>query len=107
MRTDRTTPAASSSYSLLREIANAAAASGTVSRILFIARFLLCSSDGVGQFLAGDAPVLTGTGGGRQGKERVAGGAPASSFPSQVGDGDDLLVAAMAGEWVLAAAPVP
>ena len=39
MRTDRTTPAASSSYSLLREIASAAAASGTVSRILFIARF--------------------------------------------------------------------
>src|SRR6516162_1362911 len=51
--------------------------------------------------------MLAGTGGGRQRKESVAGGAPAAPFPSQVGDGDDGLFAAVAGKWVLAAAPVP
>src|SRR6266480_5652520 len=51
--------------------------------------------------------MLTGTSGDRQRKERVTGGAPASPVPPQVGDSDDGLVAAVAGERVLAAAPVP
>src|SRR6266480_5088375 len=51
--------------------------------------------------------MLTGTSGSRQCEERVAGGAPASPVPSQVGDGDDGRVAAVVGERVLAAAPVP
>src|SRR5947209_7271284 len=50
--------------------------------------------------------MLTGTSGSRQCKEGVARGAPAPSVPSQVGNGDDRLVA-VAGERVLATAPVP
>ena len=51
--------------------------------------------------------MLAGTSGSRQCEERIAGGAPAPPVPAQVGDGDDGLVAAVASERVLAAAPVP
>src|SRR5262245_47699414 len=51
--------------------------------------------------------MLAGASGRGQCEEGVAGGAPSSPVPLQVGDGDDGLVVAVAGERVLAAAPVP
>src|SRR5262249_38429242 len=64
-------------------------------------------SGDAGQFFAGHAPMLAGARGGRQREKGVAGGAPASPVPSQVGDSNDGLVAAVVGEWMPAAAPVP
>src|SRR5262245_38968954 len=108
MRTDRTTLAANSSYNLLRDIPSASAASGTVSRILFIASSPLLFSDGAGQLLTGNAPVLAGTGGGRQREDRVSGGAPAALGPFEIGECNHGLVAAVVrGKAVLARFPGP
>ena len=50
--------------------------------------------------------MLAGTGGGRQGEQGVAAGAPAAPGPLQVGEGDDGLVAVVLADRVLAAFPV-
>jgi len=57
-------------------------------------------------FFASDTSVLAGTGGGRQGEQGVAAGAPAAPGPLQVGEGDDGLVAVVLADRVLAAFPV-
>ena len=58
--------------------------------------------------VAGGLVVVAGPGGGGQGQEGVAGGAPAHPVPLQAGDGDDggLAVVAVLWEWPLAAAVV-
>src|SRR5262245_11882741 len=63
-------------------------------------------SSGLG-FVACGAGVVAGSGGGGEGEEGVAGGAPASASPLQVGERDDRLVALVLAEGVLAAFPVP
>ena len=58
------------------------------------------------EFVTRNASVLSGSGGGGQGQECVAAGAPASSGPFEVGLGDDSRVVAVTGVRVLAALPV-
>src|SRR5260221_4850181 len=106
MRTERMAPAASNSYSLLRDIASAAAASGTVKSNWVIERLSFLSSGGACQFFASHAPMLTGSCCGRERQQCIASGLPASSSPFEVGQGEYRLVTIDAGEWFLAALPL-
>src|ERR1019366_3928971 len=70
-------------------------------------RCLLSISPNSSQFLSRDTAVLARPCGCGERENRISCGAPSSPGPFEVGERDDALVAAVAGDGVLSALPVP